>query len=278
MVYSRILVTADDKQWLDAACRSATGFATSVIGCGVEAGVESFTDNTPDGRPGAHLLFFSMGKKQLEEQLTNRIGQAVMTCPTTAVYNAAYSDTTMDIGAKLRYFGDGFQASKVIGGRRYWRIPVMEGEFVVEESFGRLKGVGGGNFLILADSSKSATDAGRKAVEAMEPLPGIILPFPGGVVRSGSKVGSKYKFLKASTNTEYCPTIRRQTESQLDDGINSAVEIVIDGINSDAIASAMKLGIETASQVDGVKKISAGNYGGKLGSHHFYLHKILDQA
>ncbi len=278
MVYTRLLVTAADKQWLDAACNTATGFATSVIGCGVEAGIESYTADTPDGRQGANLLFFAMGKKGLEEQLTNRVGQAIMTCPTTAVYNAVESDAMMEIGSKLRYFGDGFQASKVTGGRRYWRIPVMEGEFVIEEGFGRADGIGGGNFLILADSAKSASDAARAAVEVMDPLPGIILPFPGGVVRSGSKVGSKYKFLSASTNTEYCPTICRQVDSKLEKGMNSVLEIVVDGVDSESIDNAMKVGIEAASGVDGVKKITAGNYGGKLGPHHFHLHKILGQG
>ncbi|MDH5638885.1 MAG: formylmethanofuran--tetrahydromethanopterin N-formyltransferase, partial [Nitrospinota bacterium] len=166
MVCSRIIVTAEDRYWLDRAIRSATGFATSIIGCGVEAGLEEYTSNTPDGRPGAHLLFFTMGKKGLEEHLMNRIGQAIMTCPTTAVYNGAESEKIMDIGGKLRYFGDGLQMSKVIAEKRYWRIPVMEGEFVIEESIGRLDGIGGGNFLILAESAESALAAAREAVKA----------------------------------------------------------------------------------------------------------------
>lgn len=276
MAYSRALVTAEDEGWLDAACRAATGFATSVIGCGVEAGVEGRADDTPDGRPGANLLFFTMGKKGLAEQLINRIGQAVMTCPTTAVYNALDSDKTMDIGAKLRYFGDGFQASKVVGDKRYWRIPVMEGEFVVEESFGRGDGVGGGNFLILAETQEAALKSARLAVEAMEPVPGTILPFPGGVVRSGSKVGSRYSFLKASTNTEYCPTIRRQSgATKLPEGVNCALEIVIDGVDEASVRTAMATGVTAACQADGVKRISAGNYGGNLGSFHFFLHQII---
>ncbi len=275
MVYSRILVTAGDEHWLKAACRACAGFATSVIGCGLEAGVEGYTSDTPDGRPGAHLLFFAMGKKQLEKELINRVGQAIMTCPTTAVFNAADSKTSFDVGAKLRYFGDGFQSSKVIGDKRYWRIPVMEGEFVVEESFGCLDGIGGGNFLIQAGSGEGALEAARKAVVAMKLLGGVILPFPGGVVRSGSKLGSRYKFLKASTNTAYCPTIRRQADSALEIGVNSVLEIVIDGVDEDAIRAAMKAGIKAACSVEGVLKISAGNYGGNLASFHFNLHQIL---
>ncbi len=279
MKYSRILVTARDKTWLDTVCCSATGFATSVIGCGVEAGVEGYTDDTPDKRPGAFLLFFAMGKKALEEQLVTRIGQAIMTCPTTAVFNATESDTMMDIGAKLRYFGDGYQASKVVTGRRYWRIPVMDGEFVVEESFGRRDGVGGGNFIIMAESSGAALESARAAVGAMDAMPGVIMPFPGGVARSGSKVGSRYAFLKASTNSEYCPTIRRQVEvSMVGKGVNCVLEIVIDGVGEEPVKAAMKAGIHAACSVPGIKKVTAGNYGGNLGSFRFDLHLILKKA
>jgi len=277
MVYSRIIVTATDRYWLDQAICAATGFATSIIGCGVEAGLEEYTDKTPDGRPGAKLLFFTMGKKGLEEHLMNRIGQAIMTCPTTAVYNGAESDKIMDIGGKLRYFGDGLQMSKVIDEKRYWRIPVMEGEFVIEESFGRLDGIGGGNFLILAESTESALSAAREAVKAIDPVGGVILPFPGGVVRSGSKLGSRYKFLKAATNTEYCPTIRRQAPSLLAPGENCVLEIVIDGTTEQSIRCAMETGIVAACHVGGVKRISAGNYGGGLGAHQFRLHSILNR-
>ncbi|MDH5755442.1 MAG: formylmethanofuran--tetrahydromethanopterin N-formyltransferase [Nitrospinota bacterium] len=277
MVYSRIIVTAADRYWLDRAICSATGFATSIIGCGVEAGLEEYTSKTPDGRPGAKLLFFTMGKKGLEESLMNRIGQAIMTCPTTAVYNGAPSEKMMEIGGKLRYFGDGFQMSKVVADRRYWRIPVMEGEFVIEESFGRLDGIGGGNFLILAATPESALAAAKEAVKAIDQLGGVILPFPGGVVRSGSKVGSRYKFLKAATNTEYCPTIRRQTSSLLAPGENVALEIVIDGTSEQTISCAMEKGIVAACHVEGVRRISAGNYGGGLGPYHFRLHSILNR-
>ena len=278
MHWARVVVTAVDKYWLGKAVDSATGFATSIIGCGVEAGVEGYPRQTPDGRPGANLLFFTMGKKGLEEQLISRIGQAIMTCPTTAAYNGADSENMMNIGGKLRFFGDGFQMSKVIGGRRFWRIPVMEGEFVVEESFGRQKGIGGGNFLILANSQESALQAAREAVKAIETIPGVILPFPGGVVRSGSKVGSRYKFLKASTNTQYCPSVQRQTETKLPKGINSVLEIVIDGIDEDSVSCAMETGIVAACGVEGVRRISAGNYGGSLGPHIFGLHPILKKV
>ena len=258
MVWARVTVTAADKYWLDMAVAAATGFATSIIGCGVEAGLEGYARKTPDGRPGANLLFFTMGKKGLEEALINRIGQTLMTCPTTAVYNGAKSEKMMEIGGKLRFFGDGFQMSKVIRGRRFWRIPVMEGEFVVEESFGRGDGIGGGNFLILAESESAALTAAREAVAAINPLDGVILPFPGGVVRSGSKVGSRYKFLKASTNTEYCPTIRRQVKkTSLPKGVNCVLELVIDGTDKKSINCAMEQGIVAACYVPGVRRISA---------------------
>jgi formylmethanofuran--tetrahydromethanopterin N-formyltransferase len=182
------------------------------------------------------------------------------------------------VGSALRFFGDGFQISKVIGGERFWRIPVMEGEFLCQEKFGMLKGVGGGNFLILARGADAALAAAEAASDSMAGLPGVVLPFPGGVVRSGSKVGSRrIKSMIASTNDAFCPTLRAVTQSALPESVNSVLEIVVNGIDAPSIASAMRTGIEAACR-DGVVSISAGNYGGKLGPHHFYLRKIMDGA
>jgi formylmethanofuran--tetrahydromethanopterin N-formyltransferase len=185
------------------------------------------------------------------------------------------SDTQVKVGGKLRYFGDGYQSSKLLEGRKLWRIPVMDGEFVIEESFGMQKAIGGGNFLILAESQQTSLAAAEAAVKAMRPLTGIILPFPGGIVRSGSKVGSRYKGQGVSTNTAYCPTIRRQVDSALPDRVNSVMEIVFDGLDEEAVRQATRVGVLAACQT-GVVCISAGNYGGKLGRYHFYLHDILD--
>jgi len=273
---ARLIITAVNPGWALTAAQIATGFATSVIACGCEAGLERVipADETPDGRPGVSVLVFTMGRKGLEDQLMRRVGQCVMTCPTTACFNGLQSEEKLKIGGTLRYFGDGFQISKLLQGRRFWRIPVMEGEFLVEESFGIQRAIGGGNFLLLGESPEVTLEASERAVEAMTEVEGIVLPFPGGIVRSGSKTMSKYKFLRAATNTAYCPTIRRQTESALPEGVNSVLEIVIDGLDEEAIEEAMRVGIQTAC-IPGIVRISAGNYGGTLGQFHFHLHQIL---
>ena len=273
---ARLIITAVNQRWALTAAQVATGFATSVIGCGCEAGTEGEipSEETLDGRPGVSILVFTMGPKGMEDQLMRRVGQCIMTCPTTACFNGLESETTVTIGGKLRYFGDGFQISKLLEGRRLWRIPVMEGEFLVEESFGVRKAIGGGNFLILGQSPEVTLEAAERAVEAMEKVKGIVMPFPGGIVRSGSKTTSQYKFLRASTNTAYCPTIRRQTESALLDGVNSVLEIVIDGLYEGAVREATRVGI-LAACIPGIVRISAGNYGGTLGQYQIYLHEVL---
>jgi formylmethanofuran--tetrahydromethanopterin N-formyltransferase len=274
---ARVIITAATANWALTAAQVATGFATSVIACGCEAGIETVIaeDQTPDGRPGVSILVFTMGRKGLEDQLMRRVGQCVMTCPTTACFNGLESDEKVKVGGTLRYFGDGFQMSKLIGGRRLWRIPVMEGEFLVEASFGIKKTIGGGNFLLLGETPEATLEAAERAVEAAKKVNGVVLPFPGGIVRSGSKTSSKYKFLRASTNTAYCPTIRRQTESALPEKVNSVLEIVIDGLDDEAIREAMRVGM-LAACIPGIARISAGNYGGTLGQHHFHLREILD--
>jgi formylmethanofuran--tetrahydromethanopterin N-formyltransferase len=279
MRVSRIVITGRSTRWVRAAALKLTGFATSVIGCKVEAGVERELpqDETPDGRPGTSILLMTMSKDDLGKRLIERIGQTVLTCPTTACYDGLPGvPDRVGVGSALRFFGDGFQSSKVIAGERFWRIPVMEGEFLVQEKFGMIKGVGGGNFLILATSADAALESAEAAADAMASLPGVILPFPGGVVRSGSKVGSRrIKSMIASTNDAYCPTLRAITKTALPEGVNSVLEIVINGVDAPAISAAMRVGIDAACR-DGVLQISAGNYGGKLGPHHFHLRQIMD--
>ena len=281
MRVARIVITGRSTRWVRAAALKLTGFATSVIGCKCEAGVERelAASETPDGRPGVSVLFMTASKDDMGKRLIERIGQTVLTCPTTACYDGLPGlPDRVGVGSALRFFGDGFQSSKVVAGERFWRIPVMEGEFLVQEKFGMLKGVAGGNFLILARSADAALAAAEAAADAMASHPGVFLPFPGGVVRSGSKVGSRrIKSMIASTNEAYCPTLRAITKTALPEGVNSVLEIVINGVDSTAIASAMRVGIDAACR-DGVVQISAGNYGGKLGPHHFYLRKIMDGA
>jgi formylmethanofuran--tetrahydromethanopterin N-formyltransferase len=278
MRVARILITGRKLRWAREAALKLTGFATSVIGCKVEAGIERELQETetPDGRPGVSVLMMTMSKDDMPKRLIERIGQTVLTCPTTACYDGLPdAPDRVGVGSALRFFGDGFQASKVIGHDRFWRVPVMEGEFLVQEKFGIQKGVGGGNFLILARSADAALEAAEAGAEAMASRPGVILPFPGGVVRSGSKVGSRrIKSMIASTNDAFCPTLRAVTNSSLPAGVNSVLEIVINGTDADVISAAMRAGIDAACR-DGVVAITAGNYGGKLGPHHFHLRKIM---
>ena len=280
----RLTVTAPSDRWALVAAQAITGFATSVIGCGIEADVEGASPATPDGRPGYDCLFFANSADGLAGTLLNRVGQALMTTVGSACFSGALPEipedsadiSKFDIGGKLRFFGDGYQASKVIGNIRYWRLPVMDGEFLIEETFSMVKAVGGGNFLLVGQSQASVLTAAEAAVAAIRQMRGVALPFPGGMVRSGSQVGSRYKFLSAYTNILYCTTIRcRVTNSELQEGDNSVLEIVIDGLTEAFVAQAMRVGIEAACACGGIRKISAGNYGGKLGKFHFHLHQLL---
>jgi formylmethanofuran--tetrahydromethanopterin N-formyltransferase len=281
MTAARVVVTAETPAWAQTAGQLATGYAASVIGCDAEAGIERTLgpDETPDGRPGVSLLLFAFNRDALQKAVVNRVAQCVLTCPTTACYNGLplVKDKNIRVGGNLRFFGDGFQISKKLEGRRYWRVPVMDGEFTCEDVFGTIKGVAGGNFLIVGASQAAALAAAEAAVTAMRRVPGVILPFPGGVVRSGSKVGSKYKKLRASTNDAYCPTLRSLVKSALPDGANAVYEIVIDGVDLAAVEEATRAGVRAAC-IPGVLAISAGNYGGKLGPFHLHLHKLLESV
>lgn len=287
-----LVVTACSEKWVRIAANEVTGYGTSVIGCDAEAGVERWlpAEETPDGRPGASLMFFAFNAKALTKAMPNRVGQCLMTCPTTAVYDGMPwqrprgedddDRARIEIGSKLRYFGDGNQRSKVVhsiymrDAQRFWRVPVMGGEFVCEEAINAVKAIGGGNILITGTNQQVALEAAERAVNAIADIPGVITPFPGGVVRSGSKVGSVYKALFASTNDEYCPTVRSRVETKLRDGANTCFEIVINGLSETAIAYATRDAIRAAAG-EGVVAISAGNYGGNLGKFHFRLHEVM---
>jgi formylmethanofuran--tetrahydromethanopterin N-formyltransferase len=278
MTAARLLVTAETPGWAQTAGQVATGYAASVIGCDAEAGIERVLspEETPDGRPGVSLLLFGFSRDALQKAVINRVGQCVLTCPTTACYNGLplVKDKNIRIGGNLRFFGDGFQFSKLLEGRRFWRLPVMDGEFACEDFFGTIKGVAGGNFLILGESQATTLAAAEAAVAAIRRVPGVILPFPGGIVRSGSKVGSRYKKLRASTNDAFCPTLRGLVKSALPDCVNAVYELVIDGLDLPAVEEATRVGVRAACR-PGVVRISAGNYGGNLGPFHVHLHKLL---
>ena len=284
MKATRVLITAHNETWARNAAVSMTGFATSVIACGCEAGIERMlgADETPDGRPGVSVLLFSMSGKELAKQLERRVGQCVLTCPTTAIYAGLDEGEAIALGRNLRFFGDGWQISKMIDGKRYWRVPVMDGEFVAQETTALVKAVGGGNLLLLARDTDAALAGAEAAVEAMRAVRGTIMPFPGGVVRSGSKVGSKYPALMASTNDAFCPALTPLAKhSELDDYTRCVMEIVIDGLTEADVAASMRAGIAAIvarGGAAGVTRISAGNYGGKLGPFHFHLHKLIGEG
>ena len=277
MRYTRLIVTAHDDYWLNAAVQEFCGCAASVIGCEVEAGVERRLsgDESPDGRPAASVLVFGFSTEHLAKVVPNRAGQCLMTCPTTAVFDGLTGgEERIPLGRHIRYFGDGFQKSKLLAGRRYWRVPVMDGEFLVEDSVGVGKGVAGGNLIYQSDTLEAALDAARRAVESLAQLPGVITPFPGGMARSGSKVGSRYKALRASTADAFCPTLRGRVISQLHPAANCAYEIVIDGVDEEAIRLAMRTALHASLPAKPVA-IGAGNYGGKLGKFHFPLRELI---
>jgi len=276
---ARVVVTAVTERWALEAAREATGFGTSVIGCSAEAGIECIVggDETPDGRPGVNILICNMGYKNLENSLLFRIGQCVLTAPTAAAFSGMTgAEKQFDTGKKLSFFGDGYQKQAEMYGRSVWKIPLMSGDFIVEQNFGAVDGIAGGNFLILAQNQAAGLLAAEAAVNAIGKMKGTVTPFPGGVVASGSKVGSKYKFLKASSNTAFCTSLRSEGVCTLAEDVSAVFEIVINGVSKEAISAAMKAGINAACHVPGVLKITAANYEGKLGTHQFPLHVVLE--
>jgi formylmethanofuran--tetrahydromethanopterin N-formyltransferase len=275
----RVLITAKNEKWAQIAGSVTTGFATSVIEATAEAAIERHVpaDQTPDKRPGVYIQIYNRDRFELKNQLMQRIGQCTLTCPTTAAFNGLVGKRTLNVGSSLRYFGDGFQKKAMYGGRKCWKIPVMEGNFYVEDGFGAMEAVAGGNFMIFAKDAESGLKAAEAAVDAIRAnAPDVIMQFPGGICRSGSKAGSlKYK-LKASTNQTYCPTLRTIVpDTVVPEGANCVYEIVMNGLTLDAVNKAMAEGVTASVCVPGVIKISAGNYGGKLGPFKAYLREAI---
>lgn len=275
-----VVITADSARWARQAAVTMTGFGTSVIGCGCEAGIDTELNRreTPDRRPGVRALLFAVSTSELQKQLQNRVGQCVLTTPGAACYAGLAGEEALKLGNALRFFGDGWQVSKRFAGKHYWRVPVMDGEFVCEAATGLTKNaVGGGNLIIMGRDARTTLAAAETAVQAISAVPDVIVPFPGGIARSGSKVGSKYK-APASTNEAYCPTLRGAVKSALDPEIASVLEIVIDGLTPAAVAAAMRAGLAAVIKLGpkrGAVRVGAGNYGGKLGPHHFHLKDLL---
>lgn len=277
----RILITADNEKWARTAAEVTTGFATSVIMSPAECGTENIVppEKTPDNRTGVLIQIYNRNRFELKNQMILRIGQCIMTCPTTAAFDAMpNAKRKLKVGRSIRLFGDGFQKKGLIGNRKVWKIPVMEGEFIVEDSFGATEAIAGGNFLIMAQDKNAGLKAAEEAVKAIKnKTSDVILPFPGGICRSGSKAGSlKYK-LKASTNHSFCPKIKALVQdSQVPENVNCVYEIVINGLTLDVVKSAMKEGIKAAANMSGIVRISAGNYGGRLGPYKAFLKEVLN--
>jgi len=279
--FARIIITAINEKWAKIAGQIATGYGTSTIHCDAEAAIDVIlpADKTPDKRPGVAVMFFVGDKKQVGNVVMNRLGQCVLTCPTTACFDGMKKsldpskEFEVKIGDNLRYFGDGFEEK--IEGTANWKVPVMDGEFICQGTAKVGKGVAGGNFLIIGKDQASCLAAAEASIEAMKDVEDVIAAFPGGIARSGSKVGSKYSFLGASTNDAYCPTLRTKSDKTvLKEGDNCVYEVILDGATEEAIKKAMKLGIEAAVKVSGVNRISAGNYEGKLGKFLYKLHEL----
>lgn len=281
MHMNRTIITAYDLDWARTTALETTGFGTSVIMAPSEAGIEYILspDETPDGRPGVRVIFATGKKDALEYQLLARIGQCILTSPTAS----AFDDTPNPknkfvIGKKLSLFGDGYQIKKgPIDGRVLWLIPRMSGTCVLQNEFGRVKGVAGGNIIYCCEDVESGMTSGKAAVKAIEGVEGAYTPFPGGLVGSGSKPGSKYKVLFASTNEKFCPTLRAMVpDTEIPKGSEFVQEIVINGLTEEVVAQATKVAIEEVCKHSGITKITAGNYGGKLGKFQIHLHKLFE--
>lgn len=281
MTGTAIIITADSARWAMQSAVTMTGFGTSVIGCGAECGIdrELSPDETPDGRPGVRCLIFSFSPDMVAGQLKTRVGQCVLTSPGSACYNGLDAAQKIKLSTGFRYFGDGWQTSKKLGKRRFWRVPVMDGEFIAEDTVGvTTDAVGGGNLLVLGTDRAGLLETCEAAVAAMNKVDDVIMPFPGGIVRSGSKVGSKYKGVIASTNDAFCPTLRGAVKSELSSDTLAVLEIVIDGLTSKSVGDAMRVGIKAITEAGAsraVTRITAGNYGGNLGQHHYHLKDLL---
>ena len=286
---SRIIITAATQKWANIAATSMTGYATSVIACDCEAAIEReiTLDESPDDRPGTMVMVYGFSRRKLSASMLKRLGQCGLTCPTTAVYNGLpenEADAMLDIGKSIRFFGDKYQVKMRMGDgwqsrKRFWRIPVMEGEFLIEEKIGAKKAVAGGNFLVMGETEEATLIASEAAIDAIHKIPGVVTPFPGGLCRSGSKVGSQYPFLRASTNTPFCPAIKHSfKESKVPEGVNSVLEVVINGLDQASVMKAMGVGVDAATRIDGVKWITAVNFDGKLGKFQMSLKESVESA
>ena len=293
-IYGEILLTARDEKWLRHCVNAITGHSSSTILCDCEAGVAQWIGldgpgsrsstplSTPDGRVGAVIQFhvprFRKDRREhLEQVMLARISQNALTCPTIRCFNRLETDDYFKLGRKIAFFGDHHQFRDTRFGKPGWVIPTLGGEFFLSRRFGFQDGVMGGNLWFFGATDDAALEAAEKAAIAAEATPDTILPFPGGVAASGSKAGSSYKFLIASTYAEYCPTLKAKlgAASKVPDGVVSIQEIIINGQDQNSLNVATAAAIRAAADTPNLLRISAGNYGGRLGKTFVHLHEVL---
>jgi formylmethanofuran--tetrahydromethanopterin N-formyltransferase len=291
-IYAEVLVTARDRTWLDHAVAAATGNASSSILNDCEAGLDRYvgpggdeTFPTPDGRPGALLQFHvpRFRKDRVEalgRSLLVRVSQNVLTCATCACFCPDPGENVYRLGRKVAFFGDGYQFRAERHGRRVWVVPILGGEFVIDRRFGWREGLMGGNLWFMGQDADAALRAAGQAARAAAGVPGVILPFPGGVAASGSKAGSRYTFSVASTYEAYCPTLREKLgeKSRLPPGVGAVMEIILNGRDLETISRATQAALAASVATPGLVKISAGNYGGRLGKSFVYLRPPAGQG
>jgi formylmethanofuran--tetrahydromethanopterin N-formyltransferase len=275
---SRIIITASTKEWAHKAAVEATGFATSKILCPCEAGIECSLPETetPDGRAGVSVLVCAE-KKNMKANVAARISQCILPAPTASAFDG-FPDAEFRFHTRMHYFGDTYEEQCMVGDRKCWKIPVMEGDYIGEERFGIVKGIAGGNFLVMGKDRRSALSGAEAAVSAISETKGVIMSFAGGIVGSGSKVGCRnYRFpMPASTNHPWCPTLKGKIgDSKVPDGVMSVYEIVLNGIDEASVKGAMKAGIVAAAETGHVMYIGASNFDGKLGQYKLYLHDLF---
>jgi len=285
-LYFRILVTADDEETLRRAAEDATATPSIVIGR-IEGGIERYVDEseTPDGRLGAILQFWAALDKnkplnevvdKLYREFSYRIRQDILVKPFTAVFDLCTDPIgKIDAMERIGHCGDGYEWTERLYGREMIIIPIMVPDFKIERYLGYGRGVTGGNFWYMCETKKAVLEAGREALKAIGKIEGVITPFD--ICSAGSKAETKFPHIGPTTNHPYCPSLKDRLgeESKVPEGVNYIPEIVINGVTLKAVKEAMKAGIEAVSKVDGVVKVSAGNYGGKLGDYKIFLRELF---
>lgn len=279
MYFGRVLITAITRRWALASAQSAVsgGGGASLSESGIECEVTPTA--TPDRRPGYIILVGRRFRKELGPGLMDQIRNNVVPVPTTAAFNAM-PQTMTDLFAEVKdspvqIFGDGYEDIVEMYDREMYRIPRMDGFFYIETKIGVRRGVGGGNFLIMGESQAATLLAAEAAMDAMKEVE--YLRAPTRPAASGSKVGGKtYVGVRATTNERYDPSItHRIADTRVPEEVHCIYELVIDGLTLDSVRKAMNLGINAATTIPGVKKITAVNFGGALGKINIGLYDVL---